>query len=62
MNRCSMPDDVRNETYRISPYLNRYTVREPEQLINNFVDWVICTEGQQAIRSAGYIPLFDIKS
>ncbi|MGD8778138.1 MAG: phosphate ABC transporter substrate-binding protein [Ignavibacteria bacterium] len=52
-------ENVLNDTYPISRYLHFFTTRSPSGNVRKFIDWVMGSEGQEIIRSSGYIPLFD---
>lgn len=50
--------NILQETYPITRYLYFYTVRLPEGVIKNFMDWILSSEGQNIISESGYIPLW----
>ena len=49
------PDNVRNDKYILTRYLQLYTINKPNGIIKNFIDWVQSSEGQKIIRNLGYI-------
>ena len=52
-------ENVLNNTYPISRYLRYYTINKPEGIIKKFIDWVSSKEGQNIVKSMGYIPLWN---
>ena len=55
------PETVRSGTYPITRYLYLYSIHPPEGTAKAFVDWIVSPEGQQEVRSIGYIPLYDVE-
>lgn len=53
-------NNVRNNTYPIQRYLYFYTLQSPGGAVKKFIDWVISPEGQQKIKEAGYVPIWEI--
>lgn len=51
--------NVRNESYPISRYLLFITLNIPDGSIKKFIDWVLGSEGQKAVKQAGFIPIWD---
>lgn len=51
--------NVRNESYPISRYLLFITLNIPEGSIKKFIDWVMSPDGQNIIRTTGFIPIWD---
>ncbi len=51
--------NVLNNTYPISRYLRYYTINKPEGTVKKFIDWVSSKEGQNIVKSMGYIPLWN---
>lgn len=54
-------ESVQNGTYPITRYLYFYTVYPPEGAIKKFIDWVIGKEGQNVVKTNGYIPLYNVE-
>ncbi len=52
-------ENVRNEKYPISRYLMFITLNTPTGISKKFIDWVISPEGQEVIKKAGFISLWD---
>jgi phosphate transport system substrate-binding protein len=52
--------NAQNDTYPITRYLHFFTTQIPKGSVKNFVDWVLSPEGQQIVKQAGYIPLWDL--
>jgi phosphate transport system substrate-binding protein len=52
-------ENVRNDSYPIVRYLYLYTVDTPQGTTKDFIDWVL-KEGQQTVRSVGYVPLWEV--
>jgi len=51
--------NVLNNTYPISRYLRYYTINKPEGTVKKFIDWVSSKEGQNIVKSMGYVPLWN---
>ncbi len=54
------PENVRNGTYPVSRYLYLYSVRPPEGIQKQFIDWVLSSAGQRVVQEVGYVPLYDV--
>ncbi|NWF89867.1 MAG: phosphate ABC transporter substrate-binding protein [Ignavibacteriaceae bacterium] len=52
-------ENVRNESYPISRYLFFITRNIPTGLSKKFIDWVLAQEGQQVVKKAGFISLWE---
>lgn len=52
-------ENVLNESYPISRYLFFVTRNIPDGLSKIFIDWVLSNDGQQIVKKAGFIPLWD---
>lgn len=55
-------ENVRDEKYPISRYLIFITPNTPTGVSKKFIDWVLDHEGQNIIRRAGFISLWEKKS
>lgn len=51
---------VRKDIYPIARYLYFYTIKKPQGLTKQFIDWVLSRDGQRLVQEAGYIPLFEV--
>lgn len=54
-------ENVRNGSYPVSRYLFFVTRNNPQDLTKTFIDWVISSEGQNTIKQAGYIAIWESK-
>lgn len=54
-------ENVRNGSYPISRYLFFVTRNNPQDLTKDFIDWVLSSEGQNIVKQAGYVALWDAK-
>ena len=52
-------ENVLNESYPISRYLFFVTRNIPDGLSKIFIDWVLSNDGQQIVKKAGFISLWD---
>lgn len=52
-------ENVLNESYPISRYLFFITYKVPDGLSKKFIDWVLSNDGQQIVKKAGFISLWD---
>jgi len=48
---------IRSGEYPIARYLYFYSVKKPEGLMKQFVDWVLSPDGQKVVEGVGYFPL-----
>jgi len=55
------PDNVRFDLYPISRYLYLYTLRKPQNLEKEFIDWIMSTDGQKIVQETGYIPIWSVE-
>ncbi len=54
-------ENVRYDLYPISRYLYLYTIRKPQGIRQEFIDWVLSPEGQMIVKQTGYIPLWSLE-
>lgn len=52
-------ENIRNESYPITRYLFFITRNNPDGLSKKFIDWVLSGDGQQLVKKAGFISLWD---
>lgn len=52
-------ENALNESYPISRYLFFITYNVPDGLSKKFIDWVLSDDGQQIVRKAGFISLWN---
>lgn len=52
-------ENALNESYPINRYLFFVTYNVPEGLSKKFIDWVLSDDGQQVIKKAGFISLWN---
>ena len=52
--------NVINDIYPISRYLYFYTINSPSGIVKDYIEWIISPEGQQVVKKAGFIPLWNI--
>lgn len=57
----SIEANVINDTYPITRYLNFITTNSPNQIVKEFINWVLSPAGQSVVRNSGYIPLWENK-
>lgn len=57
----SVEENVINDTYPITRYLNFITTNSPNQIVKEFINWVLSPAGQSVVRKSGYIPLWENK-
>jgi phosphate transport system substrate-binding protein len=55
------PDEnnVKNDTYPFTRYLHFFTTKAPSGFVKKFIDWTLSPTGQQIIKDAGFISLWD---
>ncbi len=60
---CSINDvlptieSVKNDSYPIIRYLYLITIKKPQGIVKEFIDWIL-KDGQKVVEEAGYIPLW----
>ncbi len=54
-------DNVKNDTYKISRPFNIATTNDVSDAAQDFINFILSTQGQQVVADSGYIPLDDTK-
>jgi len=50
-------ENIKSGEYPISRYLYMYTLKKPEGLAKEFIDWILSAEGQKIVSEVGYFPV-----
>ncbi len=53
-------ENIINDKYPITRYLYFYILDTPSKAVKKFIDWCFSNEGQNFIKNAGYIPLWNM--
>lgn len=53
-------ENARNDSYPITRYLHLLTTSSPAGHVKDFIDWVLTPDGQNIIKKAGFISLWDL--
>ncbi len=53
-------ENVRKDLYPLSRYLHFITLKQPEGVVRNFIDWTFSHYAQSLIKQSGYVPIWNI--